>query len=327
MKKISIMVAAYNEVDNVVPLARAMEEMFATQLSRYDYEILFMDNCSTDGTRDKIRMLCHENKKIKAIFNAKNFGPMKSSFYGLTQTDGDCVIKMAADFQDPIEMIPQFVEEWEKGEKIVIAIKTRSKESKLMYFVRSCFYKLIRKLASDVDQIEQFTGYGLYDRSFIDVCKELDDPMPYFRGIVAEFGGRRKEIEFEQPKRRTGKTHNSLYALYDMAMLGFTSYTKTPLRIATVCGFILSGLSIIAAIVFLVLKLMFWYKYQAGMIPMIILMLFLSAMQMLFIGLMGEYILSINTRVLHRPLVVEETRINFDSEDTAKELDGENGEA
>ena len=228
----------------------------------------------------------------------------------MLQCTGDCVISMVADFQDPVELIPRYVREWENGYKIVIGIKTGSKENPVMYFLRSCYYKLIRKL-SDVEQIEHFTGSGLYDRDFINVLRSLDDPTPFLRGIVAELGYRRKEIPYIQPERRAGKTHNNFYRLYDAAMLSFTSYTKVGLRVATFFGSICAGISMLIALAYLIMKLIHWYDFSAGMAPMLIGMLFLGSVQIFFIGLVGEYILSINSRVMKRPLVVEEERINF----------------
>ena len=211
MKKISILVPCYNEEENVIPLSNALVEMLQRDLPAYDYEIVFIDNCSKDSTRDKLRVICRKNPKIKAVLNAKNFGQFNSPYYGMLQTTGDCVVLMCCDFQDPIEMVPEFVKSWEEGYKIVSAIKTTSKENKIMRFLRSCYYKLIKKM-SDVEQIEHFTGFGLYDRSFIEVLRELDDPTPFLRGIVAELGYKRKNIAYEQQKRRAGKTHNNWYS-------------------------------------------------------------------------------------------------------------------
>ena len=236
MKKlISVLIPCYNEVENVQPISEAIVNEFVTKLPQYDYEIVFIDNFSTDGTRNKIEQTCKINPKIKAIFNAKNFGQFNSPYYGMCQTHGDCTIAMCCDFQDPVELIPRFVAEWEKGYKIVSAIKTQSEENKIVRFLRTCYYKAIKKMSS-VEQIEHFTGTGLYDKSFIDVLRELDDPMPFLRGIVAELGPLRKDIEYTQAKRRAGKTHNNWYTLYDAAMLSFTSYTKVGLRIATITG-------------------------------------------------------------------------------------------
>ncbi len=313
MKKISIMVPCYNEEDNVVPLSQALIQMFEKDLPQYDYDILFIDNDSTDATRVKLRQLCKENRKIKAIFNAKNFGQFNSPYYGILQTDGDCTIPVCADFQDPIDVIPRLVAEWEKGYKIVCAVKTSSKENKIMYFLRSCYYKIIKKMSS-AEQIEHFTGFGLYDKSFVQVLRDLKDPIPFIRGIVGELGFKKTEIEYTQAQRRAGKTHNNFFTLYDAAMLSFTSYTKMGLRIATFLGVICGGISIVVAIVYLVLKLIYWDRFTAGMVPLILLVSFLGSLQLFFIGLMGEYIISINQRVMNRPLVIEEERINFDEE-------------
>lgn len=311
MKKISIVIPTYNEQENVVPLSEAIIDVLTNKLPNYDYEIIFIDNYSTDQTRILLRGLCSENPRIKAIFNCKNFGQFNSPYYGLCQSSGDCTILICADFQDPVDLIPRFVEEWENGFKIVCGIKTSSQENPIMRCLRTIYYKLIKKLSS-VEQIEHFTGFGLYDRSFIDVLRNLDDPTPFLRGIVAELGPQRKEIPYEQQKRRAGKTKNNWYSLYDAAMLSFTSYTKIGLRIATFLGFICAGLSFLAALVYLVLKLIYWDRFAAGMIPMLLGSMFLGSLQLFFIGFVGEYIMSINTRMIHRPLVVEDERINFD---------------
>lgn len=315
MKKISVLIPCYNEVENVDLMAMAVENVLQEALSDYDYEILFIDNCSTDGTREKIEKLCAGNKKIKAIFNVTNFGQFNSPFYGMCQTTGDCTISMCCDFQDPVELIPTFVHEWEKGHRIVSGIKTSSKENPIIYFLRSVYYKMIRNMSA-VEMIEHFTGFGLYDKTFIDILRNLDDPIPFLRGIVAEYGHGfdRKDVEYEQPKRRAGKTHNSFLTLYDAAMLSITSYTKVGLRLATLLGFLSSGISLLIALFYLILKLFNWESFQMGSAPLIIGVYFLGSLQLFFIGLIGEYILNINTRVIHRPLVVEEKRLNFEEE-------------
>lgn len=310
MKKISVMIPCYNEVDNVIPISEAVIERLAIYKDKYDYELIFIDNYSTDGTRKNLEILCKANNKIKAIFNAKNFGQFNSPFYGMCQTTGDCVITMCCDFQDPVDLIPRFIAEWEKGYKIVAAIKTNSEENKFIRFLRTCYYKLIKKM-SDVEQIEHFTGTGLYDRSFIDVLKTLDDPTPFLRGIVAELGPFRKDINYTQAKRRSGKTHNNWYTLYDAAMLSFTSYTKIGLRLATIFGFIFAALNMVVVLWYFIAKLIWWDSFPLGLAPMLIGIFFAGSVQLFFIGLLGEYILNINTRVMKRPLVVEEKRINF----------------
>ena len=319
MKTISVVVPCYNEEENVEAMALAVKEIFVRDLPDYDYELIFIDNDSKDSTREIIRRLCGEDRRVKGIFNAKNFGQFNSPYYGMLQSTGDCTVLVACDFQDPVEMIPQFVKEWENGYKIVIGIKNSSQENRIMYWLRGCYYKMIKKL-SDVEQIEQFTGFGLYDVRFVDVLRQLDDPTPFLRGIVAELGFRRKEINYEQPKRRAGKTSNNFYRLYDAAMLSITSYTKVGLRMATIFGSFCSAVSMVVAIVYLVMKLMYWDRFLAGMAPLLIGMCFLGSIQIFFIGLVGEYILSINSRVMKRPLVVEEERINFENEDKEDEI-------
>ena len=309
MKKISIVIPTYNEIDNIALLVSELTEILEKELSNYNYEIIVIDNYSTDGTRDEIRKLCALNKNVKGILNAKNFGQLNSPFYGITQITGDAVILMCADFQDPPRMILNFVKEWENGYKIVIGIKNKSKESKFMYLARTMYYKMIDKMA-DIKHIEHFTGFGLYDKKFIDVLRKLDDPTPYLRGIVAELGFTRKEIPYEQQQRKFGKTKNNFFSLYDVGMLGITSYTKIILRLATFIGFFVGVISFFLSIIYLILKLIYWDSYPAGTAP--ILMFFLGSLQLFFIGILGEYIMNINTKVLKRPLVVEEERINFD---------------
>ena len=310
MKKISILVPTFNEEENIKPLCAELINILSGKLSDYDYEILIIDNYSQDKTREHILELCAANKKIRAIFNAKNFGHIRSPFHGMLQTTGDCTIGMCADFQDPPEMIVNFIREWEKGSKVVIGKKNKSYENPVMRLLRSFYYKLIKQI-SDTEQVEHFTGFGLYDKTFVDVLRQLDDPMPYMRGIVAELGFSRMEIEYVQQKRRFGKTKNNWYTLYDMAMLGITSYSKMVMRLATIFGFIISGLSFAVAMYYLIMKLIYWDKFPFGTAPIIISIFFLGSIQLFFIGFLGEYILNINTRVMKRPLVVEEKRINF----------------
>lgn len=308
-KKISFLIPTLNEVDNVQELSYAIITEIE-QLPCYDYEIIFIDNDSQDGTRDRLREICNQNKKIKAIFNARNFGPNNSFYYGLLQTTGDCAILMCADFQDPVELIPELVKEWEAGYKIVSAIKTTSKENKAIRFLRTCYYRLIKRF-SDVEQIEHFTGFGLYDAAFIQTLRELKDPTPFLRGIVAELGYRRKEVSYEQQLRKTGKSKMNFYALYDIAMLSFTSYTKIGLRLATFTGFMIAFLCVLVAGIYLVLKVLYWDIFSMGTAPIILGIFLLGAVQLIFLGLVGEYILNINTRIMNRPLVIEEERINF----------------
>ncbi len=311
MKKVSIMVPCYNEEENVVPMSEALVAQME-QLPQYDYEILFIDNCSQDNTRPLLREICAKNPKIKAIFNSKNFGQFNSPYHAICQTTGDCTITVCCDFQDPIEMIPKFLTEWENGYKVVIGIKTSSKESKLMYFLRSIYYKMIRKL-SKVEQIEHFTGFGLYDKSFVEVMRNLDDSTPFLRGIVAELAPNIKRVEYEQAQRRAGKTSNNFFSLYDAAMLSFTSYTKIGMRMAEFLGILMSAGSALTALVFFILKLAIHPAFlYSGTWPIILTILFVGGLQLFFIGFAGEYIMSMNQRSMKRPLVVEEERINFD---------------
>lgn len=310
MKKISIMVPCYNEEENVIQMHDALTELFRTKLEAYDYEFLFIDNKSTDRTRELLREICEKDQKTKAIFNMKNFGQFNSPYYGITQTSGDCTIPVCCDFQDPLELIPMMIQKWEEGNKVICMVKTSSKESSLMYFLRGVYYKLIHAM-SNVDQIQQFTGFGLYDRSFVEVLRQLKDPTPFIRGIVAEYAPDHLEIAYEQPQRKAGRTHNNFFTLFDAAMLSFTSYTKGGLRLATFGGFAISALSFLVALIYLILKILYWDRFGAGSAPILIGVFFFGGLQIFFVGLLGEYIMSVNTRVINRPLVIEEERLNF----------------
>lgn len=316
-KLLSIMIPTYNEEENARPIYEAVRDEIRKNLPEYDYEILFIDNKSQDRTRQILRDICQEDKRVKAIFNCKNFGQFNSPFYGMLQTTGDCTITICADFQDPVELIPTFVHEWEKGYKIVIGRKTQSRENGLVYFLRSCYYKLIRKMSS-VDMIEHFTGFGLYDRSFIQTLRQLNDPTPFIRGIVAELGPERKEIEYTQPQRRAGKTHNNWYSLFDAAMLSFTSYTKVGMRLAEFIGFAVAALSFLVGLFYLIAKLVYWDSFTAGYAPTMIAIFFMGGVQLSFMGFLGEYVMAMNTRIMNRPLVVEECRLNFEAEKEAE---------
>ena len=322
MKKVSIMIPCFNEEENIEAITDAVVKQMEA-LPQYDYEVVCIDNCSTDGTRPLLRKICAGNPKVKAIFNVKNFGQFNSPYYGLCQTTGDCAISICADFQDPVEMIPEFLKYWEEGYQIVCGIKTSSKENRFMYWLRSVYYKLIRKF-SEVEQIEHFTGFGLYDRSFLEVLRTLEDPTPFIRGIVAELGGKRKDIPYEQPKRRAGKTHNNWYTLYDAAMLSVTSYTKVGMRIAVFGGMIMAFISLLIGLVYLVMKLIYWDRFVAGQAPTVIIVSLMCSILLAFMGFLGEYISAINTRMMKRPLVVEEERINFDPQEN-REKTAENG--
>lgn len=307
-KLVSIVVPCFNEVDNVGPMSEAIISQMG-ELPQYDYEIIFIDNYSSDGTRDKLREICSSKPQVRAILNSKNFGQFNSPYYGLCQAHGDCAIAMGCDFQDPVDLIPKMLELWEEGHGVVCPVKVESDESRILYFLRSMYYNLIKKLSS-VDQIEHFTGFGLYGRQFLNVMKELDDPTPFLRGIVAELGpGDRALLPYRQHERRAGKSHNNFMTLYDATMLSFTSYTKAPLRVATLIGFAASAVSVLLAIVYLILKLTNWNGWPAGSIPILLAVLVLGSLQLFFIGMLGEYVLAINARSMRRPLVVEDERL------------------
>lgn len=302
---ISVMIPCYNEEKNVRPIYEAVRDELRRSCPEYGYEILFIDNRSGDRTREILEEICREDPHVRAIFNLRNYGQFNSPWYGIQQTSGDCVITMCADFQDPVELIPRFVEAWEQGWKIVIGRKTRSRENPALYFLRGCYYKLIRSMSS-VEIVEQFTGFGLYDRSMVDIFRELRDPTPFIRGIVAEMGPDRYEIEYEQPRRRAGKTHNNFFTLYDAAVLSFTSYTKFGMRLATFAGAGIAALSFLAGLIRLFLP----SSGTGG--AAVLAVFFMGGVQLAFLGFLGEYVMSINARVMNRPLVLEERRINFD---------------
>ena len=318
-KKVSIMIPCYNEEENIAAITEAVVEQME-RLPQYDYEVLCIDNCSTDNTRPLLREICAKNKKIKAIFNVKNFGQFNSPYYGLCQTSGDCAISICADFQDPVELIPEFLKYWEEGCQIVCGVKKSSKERKLMFKLRTLYYKLIKKFSA-VDQIEHFTGFGLYDKSFLEVLRRLEDPTPFIRGIVAELGGQRTEVPYEQPLRRAGKTHNNWYTLYDAAMLSVTSYTKAGMRVAVFAGLGMAFISFLVGLVYLIMKLVYWDRFDAGQAPTIIIVSLMCSILLAFMGFLGEYISAINMRMMRRPLVVEEERLNFDGEEKEEETE------
>ena len=310
-KTITIVIPTYNEEENIPRIYERIVGIFQRKLLGYRYEMLFIDNYSQDGSRRILEELCGKDRNVKAIFNAKNFGFNRSVFYGLMQGTGDCTVLIFADMQDPPEMIPEFVQQWEAGYKIITGIKNKSRENPIMYLIRQVYYKLV-KMISEIDHVEQFDGFGLYDRSFIEVLKQLHDPMPYLRGIVAELGYRRKEVCYDQDRRKYGKTSFNFFRLYDLAMLGITSYSKVVMRLATIAGFLMSGISFLIGCVTLVVKLVHWENFQAGVAAVSVGIFFLGSVLLFFIGFQGEYILNINTRVMDRPLVIEERRLNFE---------------
>lgn len=309
MKKISIVIPTYNECENIVSGYQRVKKVL-DGISNYSYEILFIDNSSTDGTKELLRKLADEDETVKVIFNSVNVGWMRSSYYGIINTTGDATVLLAADMQEPPEMIPKFIEKYEEGYKIVVGIKNRSKENKIKYLLRQMYYSLLKRIA-EIEHIEQFMGFGLYDKSFVDVLRNLNDPMPYLRGIVAELGGDRAEVTYTQEARKKGKTHFNFWGMYDLAMLGITSYTKVLMRVATILGFIVSCGSILIAIITFIMKLANIVEYPVGVAAISIGVFALGGFNLFFVGLLGEYVLNINTRVMNRPLVIEDERLNF----------------
>jgi glycosyltransferase involved in cell wall biosynthesis len=310
MPLISIITPCFNEEENVDELHRRIAAQFAG-IPDCDYEHIFIDNASTDGTVAAIRRIASADFHVKAIVNSRNFGHIRSPMHALLQARGDAIITMASDLQDPPELIPAFIAKWREGFRVVVGVKPQSLETPLMSFVRRSYYRTIGRIA-DVRLIPNFTGFGLYDRSVIEIARRYDDPYPYFRGMVADIGFPHAEIPYEKPLRLRGITKNNFYTLYDLAMLGITSHSKLPLRLATMAGFSLSLISLLIALAYLVLKLVYWDRFGMGMAPVLIGMFFLASVQLFFIGILGEYIASIHTQVQKRPLVVERERINFD---------------
>ncbi len=310
MKLISIVTPCFNEENNVEPLYERIRALFSG-MPQYRYEHIFIDNCSTDGTVARIKEIARKDPRIKLIVNARNFGHIRSPIHAMLQARGDAVVAMSADLQDPPEMIGTFLEKWEQGCKVVAGVKTQSRESALMWLVRKLYYRLICRIA-DVKMTDNFTGFGLYDREVIEIVRKLDDPYPYFRGIIAEIGFEVTAIPYTQQRRVRGITKNNFYTLYDLAMLGITSHSKVPIRLATMAGFALSLASLLISLSYLALKLVFWDKFEFGQAPVLIGLFFFSSVQLFFIGLIGEYVASIHTQVMKRPLVVEKERINFD---------------
>jgi len=309
-KLITIMTPCYNEVLNVRELHRRVLEM-ATGLPEYRIEHLFIDNASTDGTAEVLREMAAEDPGVKVILNMRNFGPQRSPFHGFLQAEGDAVGSLFADLQDPPELFIEMVREWEKGIPIVAAIKSSSDESGLMYRLRTAYYHLVARL-TNVEVIEHFTGFGLYDRSVVEKIRaNFHDPYPYFRGMIAELGLPHTKVFYNQKRREHGITKNNFYSLYDVAMLGITSHSKVPLRLATMLGFATSALSFLVGLGYLVYKLVFWDRFALGVAPVVIGLFFFASVQLFFIGIIGEYIGAIHTRVTKRPLVVEKERINF----------------
>ena len=309
MKTLSIVTPCYNEEGNIAVLIGRVRELMR-QLPAYNYEHLFIDNCSTDRTLAVLKQFAAEDRRIKIIVNARNFGHIRSPYYALLQAQGDAVISLVADLQDPPDLILEFVRRWEAGHKVVVGIKTRSRESWWMYRLRGLYYRLIKRVA-DVELLEQFTGFGLYDRKIMDVLRGLREPYPYFRGLISDVGYDIQRVEYTQPERHHGKTKNNFFTLFDIAMLGFTSYSKVPLRLATLVGFFTAGLSLVVGMGYLIAKLLFWNTFTAGVAPVMVGIFFLGSVQLIFMGIVGEYVGAVFTYVQNRPLIIEKERINF----------------
>jgi len=310
MPFISVVTGCFNEELNVRDLYEQVR-VVVESLPGYTYEHLFIDNASTDGTVAVLRELAAADPRVKVIVNTRNFGHLRSPHHAILQATGEAVIYIVADLQDPPELIRQFVARWEEGYKVVVGVRAASAERPPMRWVRALYYTVIERL-SEVPQVRNFTGFGLYDREVIEQVREIDDPYPYFRGLICDLGYRRAEITYSQPARQHGATKNNLYTLYDLAMLGVTNHSKVPLRLATMAGFLLSIVAIGVSVIYLVMKLLFWQTFSFGLAPVLIGIYFFGAVQLLFIGVMGEYVGSIHTQVYHRPLVVERERINLD---------------
>lgn len=311
MKLISVVTGCFNEEDNVEELCARIRAQFE-RLPAYDYEHVFIDNASTDATVEKIKALAATDRRIKLIVNTRNFGHIRSPIHALLQARGDAVIAMASDLQEPPELIADFIGKWEQGYRVVAGVKPTTQRTTALSLVRRCFYATIGRI-SDTRLIPNFTGFGLYDRSVVEIIRQMDDPYPYFRGMIADIGFEHAEIRFTQPPRKRGISKNNFYTLYDMAILGITSHSKLPIRLATMAGFALSALSLLVAITYLFYKLLRWEQFSVGVAPIVIGFFFFASVQLFFIGILGEYIAAIHTQVMKRPLVVERERVNFES--------------
>lgn len=318
MKKISVTIPCWSEEKSVRQMYSRLIKIFSEKLKQYDYEIIFVDDYSPDNTRSEIRKLCEEDKRVKAVFNARNFGFSRNVFATLQYGSGDATFMLFGDLQDPPELLPEMVKRWEAGSKVVIGQRTKGNENPIMYSMRKAYYKLM-ELLSDSKQIEHFNGFGLYDKSFIDVLKELDDPMPYLKGIISELAIEQSIVRYEQAASLRGKSGANFLKNYDLAMQGITSYTKILMRIATFLGAGLGIISAIFAIFVLISKLCNWGLYPYGTATIIIGVFFIGAVQLFFMGILGEYVLSINTRSMKRPLVIVGEKINFEQEDEKEE--------
>lgn len=311
MALLSVVAGCYNERDSVAELYERVRRTFTEHLPGYEFELIFIDNASTDNTVEVLKDLAARDKRVKLIVNNRNFGPVRSGYHGMLQARGEAVIGMASDLQDPPELIPEFVRKWEEGYKLVLAQKTNSEESALFFWARKMFYGTINRL-SDIDLVRNATGFGLYDRRVVEDIRSVNDPYPYLRGLVCDLGYARALIPFTQPARKRGFTKNNFYTLWDLAMLGITNHSKVPLRLATFAGLTVAFFSFLVALGYLVYKLLYWESFTVGLAPLVFGMFFIGAVQLVFVGLLGEYIGAIHTQVLRRPPVIEKERINFD---------------
>lgn len=310
MKKISIVTICYNEEGNIDDFYKQVSDVFMKLKKKYTYEIIIADNNSNDRTQDILRRLANKDKNLKIILNTRNFGPNRSGNNAFMYANGDAVVLMSSDLQDPPELIPEFINKWEAGYKVVMAIKTNSEESPIIYFLRTLFYKILERL-SEVHLKPHFNGFGMYDKQVVEIYQKLRDPYPYFRGLIADIGFEPAIVEFVQPARKHGKSKSNVMYLYEEAMLGVASYTKLPLRLATIIGFITAVISFLIGLFYLVYKLVFWNSFTVGTAPVTIGLFFFASIQLIFLGVIGEYISMIYIHVLNRPLVYEKERINF----------------
>jgi glycosyltransferase involved in cell wall biosynthesis len=310
MKTLTILTPCYNEEENVRELYLQVRAAVIAA-GDYKYEHLFIDNASTDNTLNELKAIAAQDRNVKIIRNTRNFGQVRSPMHALYQATGDAVIGIVADLQDPPEMIVDMIHKWEEGYPVVICVKLTSGENALMFWIRKQYYKLVKRL-SGVETYENYTGFGLYDRKVVDVIKKFDDPYPYFRGMVAEAGFQHFDIPYHQPARKHGITKNNFYSLYDLAMLAITNLSKVPLRLVIFTGFVGALVSVLVSLAYLIYKLVFWSHFSVGVAPLVIGVFFFMSIQMLFMGIIGEYIGTIHTLVQKRPLVVEQERINFE---------------
>lgn len=312
MKKISIVSSCYNEAENIEELCTRVFNVLDKYNEKYEFEYILLDNKSTDNTAEKLKELAKNDSRIKVILNSRNFGHIRSPYYGILQATGDAVIYLASDLQDPPELIEDFITKWESGYKIVLGKKTKSEESFLFFLVRKMYYEFISKIADDNSMlVKNCTGFGLYDKAVIEILKGIDDPYPYLRGLICDIGYEKAFVEFTQPTRKRGITKNNFYTLYDNAMIGIVKHSKVPLRVMTFLGFIFSFLSLAIAVLYFILKLVFWSKFSLGLAPIIISLFFFASIQLFCLGVLGEYVGAIYTRVNKKPLVIEDDRINF----------------